>query len=240
MTGSSEVAPFVLCQLQHRTRQEKARSGMQQANQAVGLVGTPAHRRPKPLILGSVNPIASNSAKFPMTQAPKLTYPILFDFVAPSVAYVAKMQRFNELYMDTFKRLSMVRNQASAEAYMEGFSPMISMSGAQGPSGIVAGWPPFIQSALSREAKVQQHSLDIWASALRTTIELSTESAGKAAAGANGSGIPAAEGVTERRVSAKIIHFPDRRANAADAADSAVARYYKSVPVTRKVAVRHR
>ncbi len=155
-----------------------------------------------------------------MTQAPKLTYPVLFNFAAASMAYAAKMQRLNGVSMDTFKRLSMLRNQANAEEYAEGVSHMASISGAQGVFGILAGWPPLIQAELNRETKLQQRSFEIWTSTLQTTIELCTENAGTAPAGANGLEVSVSEGVPERRLSSRVIDFPDRRAAAAEAAFS--------------------
>lgn len=170
-----------------------------------------------------------------MTPAPKLTYPVLFDFAAASEAYVAKMQRLNEVFMDTFKRLSEVRTEASAEACMEGFSHMIAISGAQGLSGMLAGWPPLLQSVMGREAKVQQRNMDIWALALQATTDLSAGHANKVSAGANGSGLAAGERMTERRVSARVIQFPDRRAHAAGS-NGAAAR--GGAPVRRQAAVK--
>jgi len=158
--------------------------------------------------------MASVTAEVPMTQAPKLTYPVLFNFAEASVAYAAKMQRLNEVSIDAFKQLSLLRNQANAEGCGEGFSHMVSISGAQGPSGLVAGWPPLIQASLSREAKLQQRSLEIWALTLQTTLKLYSENAGTAPPGANGLEASVAEGVPERRVSSRVIKFPDRRAAA--------------------------
>lgn len=169
-----------------------------------------------------------------MTQASKLTYPILFDFVAASAVYAANAQRLNEVFMDTFKRLSEVRTRASAEACVEGFSHMIAISGAQGLSGMLAGWPPLLQSVIGREAKVQQRNVDIWALALQATTDLSTGHANKVSAGANGSGLAAGERMTERRVSARVIQFPDRRAHAAGS-NGAGAR--EGAPVRRRAAV---
>lgn len=153
-----------------------------------------------------------------MTLAPQFTYPARFDFGAASAVHAANRQLFNEVFLDTFRRLSEVRIQAIAEAYMEGLSHTTMISGAQGPAGMLAAWPPFVQSVLRREAKVQQRYMEIWALALQANSDRFTGHATKASAEANGSGLEAGEHTTERRVSAWVIPFPDRRAHAAGSA----------------------
>jgi hypothetical protein len=48
-----------------------------------------------------------------MTQAPEPSCPVLFDFFAACLTCAAHMQRLDVVLMDTVKRLSAVRSQAS-------------------------------------------------------------------------------------------------------------------------------
>jgi len=87
---------------------------------------------------------------------------------------------------------------------------------------VFAAWAVYfanMQSTLERQARLQQRDLDIRASALQTTNALLTANAGAAPAGAAEPDSSATERITERRVTATVINFPDRRAAAVHGAE---------------------
>jgi hypothetical protein len=145
-----------------------------------------------------------------MTNNSESGYPNPFLFMETWTACNTMTQGLNAVSMETFRRLSEVRTQAIAEAYTEAFSHMITVVSAQNLGHVLAGWPPLIKSVQNREAQVQQRNLDIWSSALQATMALFTLDVNATRAGASGPGAAAWPKV-ERRVSAVLIDFPDRR-----------------------------
>ena len=144
-------------------------------------------------------------------------------FLQTWTACNATAQRLNAVFIDSFRRLSEARTQASTEACMEAFSQMIMIISASSLAQVLAAWPPLLKSAQNREAKVQQRNLEIWSSALQATTALFTEGAPQNGSANPEAGVSAAWPDVERRVSARLIDFPERRAAAADSTASSAS-----------------
>lgn len=149
-----------------------------------------------------------------MENAPESTAPVVPDVFAAWAVCFANAQRLNEVSIDTFRRLAEARSLAGAEALSEHSAHLVALTGISGAGAALAGWPSLMQSALRRQARLQQCNLDIWASALQTTTALLTGDSGAAPGRAAGFDNSVTERITERRVTAMVINFPDRRAAA--------------------------
>lgn len=149
-----------------------------------------------------------------MNSATEATSQIVPEFFAGWTAQFAKTQQLNKVWMDSLRRLAEVRAQAGADAFSESCAHMVAIAGSQDPGAALAGWPSLMQSAFRRQAQAQQEHLDIWASALQATTKLMTEDAGAGPASAAGSHRASTGAITERRIEAVVIRFPDRRAAA--------------------------
>jgi hypothetical protein len=124
-------------------------------------------------------------------------------------AFQAQMQGFNEICGVAFRRLSEVQAEACAEALRDGLSLWAAL-GNLDSGAVLGGWPGMVRSAQGRAAETQRNSLDIWLSAQQATVALLNETAPSGGAPGPWAGTPGR--FVERRVSARIIHFPDRRA----------------------------
>lgn len=112
--------------------------------------------------------------------------------------------------MDASRRLAEVRIEAGAEACMEAFGHMVMATASPGMG--LEEWPVQILSAQTRAWRTQQAQLDIWAHAMKATADVFTEEGvhqGRAVAPV--SGHVATGHFIERRVSAEVINFAERR-----------------------------
>ena len=147
-----------------------------------------------------------------MPTATNTALPDSFDFTQAWTGYSARTQRIQAVLMDTAKRLAEARIETGAEAYMEAFSHMVAVMATPSPGLGLAEWPARILSAQTRAWRTQQAHLDIWTHAMKATVDVFTEEGvypGRAAAPV--SGHVAAGHFIERRVSAEVINFADRR-----------------------------
>lgn len=145
-----------------------------------------------------------------MSTAAKAPLPVSFDFIQIWTGYAARTQRLQAVLMDTARRLAEVRIEAGAEAYMEAFGHMVTAMPSPGAG--LAEWPVQILSAQTRAWRTQQAQLDIWVHAMKATADVFTEEGvHQAWAVAPVSGHVATGHFIERRVSAEVINFAERR-----------------------------
>ncbi len=150
-----------------------------------------------------------------MEYEPQSTAPLVPDAFAAWAVYFANAQRLHEVLVDTFRRIAEARCLANVDAFSEISSHLVAMTAISGADAALAAWPSLMQSTLKRQARLQQCNLDICSSALQTTTALLTANASAAPFGAAGSDRSATELISDRRVKATVISFPDRRAAAA-------------------------
>lgn len=145
-----------------------------------------------------------------MPTATKTPLPDPFDFNQAWTGYAAKVQRLQSVLMDAAQRLTEVRIEVGAEAYMEAFGHMVTAMPS--PALGLVDWPVGILSAQTRVWRMQRAQLDIWTHAMKATADVFTEEwvdQGRAVAPA--SGHVATGHFIERRVSAEVINFAERR-----------------------------
>ena len=145
-----------------------------------------------------------------MPTATKTPLPDSFDFAQAWTGYAVRTQRLQAVLMDAARRVAEVRIEAGAEAYMDAFGHMVTATASPG-SGLM-DWPVRILSAQTRVWRTQRAQLDVWAHAMKATTDVFTnEGVHQGRAVAPVSGHVATGHFIERRVSAEVINFAERR-----------------------------
>lgn len=148
-----------------------------------------------------------------MTNANPSPVPNPFDFTQAWTDYAARTQRLQAVCLDAAGRLADVRLEAGTEAYMEAFGHMVAVMSTPSPGLAVADWPARMASAQARALRMQQAQLEVWAHAMKATVDVLTQAgADQARAVAPVAGGVANGHFVERRASAEVINFADRRA----------------------------
>lgn len=148
-----------------------------------------------------------------MTTATGSPLPNSMDLAQGWADYSATPQRLQAVAIDAARRLAEVRLEAGAEAYMEAFGHAIAVIAGPSPGSALVDWPARMLSAQMRVWRTQQACLDIWAHAMKATAEVLTKDGVDQAQ--PGAPVPAPvedRHFIERRVSAVVINFADRRA----------------------------